>query len=132
MIIPNAATNSGTWLAERDLGCGCRAFIIDPDELLGLRGLAALSKSAIGESLQLLPPLVFPAFLLPGLVNWLTGNAAKRAAAEAHNNTSDCHLASGDPDAARDSYRQAHLLCQQPASPDGTHAAALPGPSEPA
>jgi hypothetical protein len=28
----------------------------------------------------LLLPLVFPTFLLPGLVSWLTGNAAKRAA----------------------------------------------------
>jgi hypothetical protein len=28
----------------------------------------------------LLLPLVFPAFLLSGLVDWLTGNAAKRAA----------------------------------------------------
>jgi hypothetical protein len=31
----------------------------------------------------LLLPLVFPTFLLPGLVNWLTGNAAKRAAQHA-------------------------------------------------
>jgi hypothetical protein len=68
----------------------------------------------------LLLPLVFPAFLLPGLVNWLTGNAAKHSAAQPHNNTSDFHLASADPDAARDSYRQALSFCQQPASPDGS------------